>query len=423
MRFRDEQGQVMVFTLLCMTCLLGFVALATDVALMLRAKRVIQSVADCGAIAGAAEINWASTDSATPSNAITAAAKKGTAKNGFTDGSGGVTVSVNYPPTSGAHIGDGSFVEVYVTQTQPTIFMKLFSIFSMPVSARAVAGLGAISSTCGYVLDKTAKDAMQLQGSFNVDAPTCGFVIDSNSGNALEFTGKGNGALTAAYVGVVGGDSGQTGDSKPNAPVLGIAPVNDPLGYISPPTPTGCQAAPGGTLTGTIGPAAAKGTICYSGNVTLSNVTLQEGTYVFTGNVTLSGNVDGTAGVTLDIASGTFAEDSHGGTYMNLKAPIVADKDSTSPYASIALMQPYSNTNTLTFDFGCSGGTLDGIIYAPAAQLFMQDSGCSNKYNGLTLTTDLIVGTLYDKTASLTLTSFSQTNPSSTPLKVPVLVE
>jgi hypothetical protein len=52
--------------------------------------------------------------------------------------------------------------------------------------------------------------------------------------------------------------------------------------------------------------------------------------------------------------------------------------------------------------------------------LFLQDSGGGA---GLTLTTDLIVKTLFDKTATITVTSYSQANPSSTLLTVPVLVE
>ena len=44
------------------------------------------------------------------------------------------------------------------------------------------------------------------------------------------------------------------------------------------------------------------------------------------------------------------------------------------------------------------------------------------KSGGISLTTDLIVGTLFDKTATLTINSYSLSHPT-TPLKVITLVE
>jgi len=56
--FRDEDGQLMVFTALGMIMLLGLVALAVDVSLLFRAKRQAQIAADAGAIAGALELEY-----------------------------------------------------------------------------------------------------------------------------------------------------------------------------------------------------------------------------------------------------------------------------------------------------------------------------------------------------------------------------
>jgi hypothetical protein len=67
-------------------------------------------------------------------------------------------------------------------------------------------------------------------------------------------------------------------------------------------------------------------------------------------------------------------------------------------------------------------GTIDGIIYAPTAQLYLNDSG-GDKSGGITLITDLVVGTLDDQTATLNITSYSQTNPGTTPLTTVKLVE
>lgn len=227
-RLSDDRGQVTIIAALCMTCLLGFVAFAVDVGTLTHVKREMQTAADAGAVAGAAELTY---------GGATTAARAATALNGFTNG-GTITVAVNTPPSYGAYAGVSNYVEVIVSQSQPTFFMKMFSQGSKTVGARAVAYNGAINTNCIYVLDPSASDAMQLQGSFTVTAPNCGVVVDSNSPNALHFTG-GGGTLTAGSVGVVGGDSGQVGDSNP-APVKGIAAVSNPLAAVTFPVPTGC---------------------------------------------------------------------------------------------------------------------------------------------------------------------------------------
>jgi Flp pilus assembly protein TadG len=409
-RFADESGQALVMSALAMTCLLGFCALAADVGIMLREKRLCQSAADSAAVAGALQVNLA------PGN-VSTAATLAASQNGFTS-AGGATITVNGPPGGplyGPHAGQANAVEVIISQSQPTLFMGLFGFLSMSPTARAVAVNGGSSSTnCVLVNSKTAARAMDLQGSFTVTAPNCGVVVNSSDPDALHFTG-GGGTLSAGSVGVVGGDGGQIGDSTPT-PVKGIVPVSDPLGHLdsSFPTPTGCIA--GGTLTGT--PAAG----CYSGdasgNLTMSNVTLS-GMYVFsgTGTLTFGGSVtSGAAGSTIDLVSGSMTENS--GTTFNIAAPT----DLTNTFHGIAIMAPASNTSTLTFEFGNSSGTVDGIIYAPGANLFLHDSGGDHS-GGLTLITDLIVGTLKDQTATLNIQSYSQSNPSVSPLTKVTLVE
>ena len=51
--FRNEDGQTLVLTALCMTAMLGFMALAIDVGLLFRAKRNMQITADAVAVAAA----------------------------------------------------------------------------------------------------------------------------------------------------------------------------------------------------------------------------------------------------------------------------------------------------------------------------------------------------------------------------------
>ena len=187
-RLKDESGQAMILTLLCMTCLLGMVGFAADVGTLFYAKRNLQIAADSAAIAGAAELSYGD---------MTVAADAAAAQNGVVIGTNGGTVTVNSPPTEGAYKGLlGGYVEAIVSQAEPTFFMKVFGITSQTVATRAVAYNGGSSNNCVYILNGTASDAMNLQGSFDVSAPKCGVIVDSNSPNALNFTG-GGGTLSA----------------------------------------------------------------------------------------------------------------------------------------------------------------------------------------------------------------------------------
>lgn len=402
---KDESGQVLVMTVLCMTVLMGFMALAIDVGLLFRAKRNLQIAADATATATALDYYY----DHSVANAEAVGTQAAT-DNGITASTGGPTVTINAGAngeiTTSYHNSAGYF-EAILTQPNPTFFMNVFGMSNVTVTARAVAGTPGAAQGCVYVMDPNAAPAMELQGSFTVTAAKCGIIVDSGANGALNFTG-GGGSLTAGSVSVHGTATGHTGDSTP-APVTGVAPVTDPLQSIVPPTPSGCVA--GGTLTGNIGTAG--GTVCYTGNVKLSNAVVS-GTIIVTGNLTLDSSVtSGAGGVTLDLTTGSLTENTN--TTLGLVAP------TTGTYNGIVLMAPLTNASTLEFDFGHSNGTLKGIIHAPGAELYLHDSG-GDKGGGLQLTTDLIIGTLNDKTATLSINSYSASNPNS-PLKAVSLVE
>jgi hypothetical protein len=134
--------------------------------------------------------------------------------------------------------------------------------------------------------------------------------------------------------------------------------------------------------------------------------------------VTTSGNITTTVssnygGATLDVEGGSFNVNT--GTVLALTAP------TTGTTNGIALMEPATNSNTITIQKGDASGSLTGIIYAPSAQLYLQDSG-GDSSGGLTITADLIVDELFDKTATLTINSYSSSYASS-PLRAVTLVE
>jgi Flp pilus assembly protein TadG len=421
---RNESGQALIFVALSLTGILGLVGLATDIGSMLHTKRNLQIAADSAAIAGASELNYSAN-----SADVIAAAQNAATQNGVTDGSNGATVTVNPPPVYGPNAGQAGYVEVIVSQKRPAIFPGLFGWGSITVNTRAVAWNGAPGTACIYALNQTGADTIHLQGSFDVSVPGCEVVDDSSDPNALYFTGAG-GTLSAGAVGVVGGAGGQTGDSTP-APVTGIAPVSNPLASVQPPTydPSTCSAPP---TTGTWGaglPADGSGVVCYSGNITIQTaITMNPGTYVFTGTLDLTGNGSLTGnGVTLYIApGGSLGGNGNGNTTLNLTAPQLtatatspATCSSPCPYNGILIYQDPLNTTKIELN-GDPIANFVGMIYAPTAELELS----GNTTVGVTtnLTTDLIVGSLYDKgNATINITDYSRVIGG--PLKSVALVE
>jgi Putative Flp pilus-assembly TadE/G-like len=198
---KRARGQILVLAAIAMTVLIAFVALATDVGLLWTERRHMQTATDAAAIAAAIALR--------NGDSITPAADNVAGLEGFTDGSDGVTVTVNNPPSSGLYAGNSDYVEVIIAQPEPTYFLRVLGYTSVNVSARA--GSGSINGpACIYALDPSASGAISLTGNININA-SCGVIDDSASSSAL--SGTGNGALSATAIGVSGNYSA-TGNIK-----------------------------------------------------------------------------------------------------------------------------------------------------------------------------------------------------------------
>ncbi len=403
---RDESGQTLIMVALSMTILLGMVAFATDVGVLLRQRRALQTAADSAAIAGATAINVSG-------NATTAGVADA-ALNGFTNGSNGVTVTINTPVTDDANaaFNNAGFVEAIVSQTTATplisVFMNLFSSNSnytgMTVSARAVATDTITATGCIYVSNPTNFDpAVDMSGNSLIAAPHCGVLINGN----LDLTGSAS--ITSVYVAASGTITGGSGSQF----TQNAAPVSDPLGFLS---QTGNQP----TITGT-SCTSPSGSACFL-NANLTGA-LAPGLYVFTQDPNISGPVTGT-GVTIFI-SGSIAFDFDANGTINLSPPttgiykgILIDAP-TDVAASNACVKGKGNNGgvvgELYFDFGSSNTTLNGVVYAPQAHMFLQDKGAT-----MTLNTDLVIGTLCEQSATLTISGFTSGN---SPITRSALVE
>jgi hypothetical protein len=405
-RMKDESGQALIMVALSLTCILGFVGFATDVGVLLHAKRNLQIAADAAALAGANEINIDQTK-------IVSAGRAASAQNGFPDGVNGTTVTPSYPAADGPHAGNPGYVEAIVTQTQPTFFMRLFSFTSVPVSARAVAFNGASNgSGCLTTLNTTAPDAINLQGNFRVDAPGCQVIDNSSSSSALDFTGSA-GRLTAGSVSVVGGVAGFATDSTPR-PVTGVPQVSDPLANAMTPLTAADWGACAAPPSGTSWAPNANGIICYSSDISISNaVTMSSGTYVFTGSLGLQGHGSLTGnGVTIYLAApnGNMNMGGAGNSSLSLTA-------GSARYPNTVIYEESGNTNPVDLQ-GTPISALSGIVYLPSAMLKLGGNGTLTQ----NLNVDMVVNKFFDfGNADVTITDYSATH--NTPLHTIALVE
>lgn len=434
MRFRyDESGQVLVLSAMCMMLLLGFLALAIDTGLLFRAKRNLQVAADAAAVAAALDYYYNSSSGAV---AIDDAEAIGVAAAGINNAnaSNGSTVDVHCPVSSGAFASGtcNGYFEAVIRQPNPTFFMRIFNHDSVTVGVRSVAGTPYPADACVYVLNSEGNlgpggggngvgkgdSSMYLFGSFAITAPHCAVVVNGTaSGDALKMQG-GGGSLEASSIAVVGGFSGSGADPTP---VTGAAPVEDPLKRIPQPTISG-PCTSGGSISNTSFVDGA----CYSGdsngNLTLTNDTFN-GTFIFTGTGTLTfgGNVtSGVNGATIYLQNGSMTENA-GTNFTGPTSDVCPTGCFNAPTSGdlqgIALMAPNTNTSIIELEFGNSNGTINGIIYMPAATLYLHDSG-----GNLVLNADLVVGQIDDQTGAVTINGYSSTNPAS-PLKAVALVE
>ena len=435
-KLRDESGQVIVLVLMSMGLMLGFMALSIDVGLLFRAKRNVQIAADAAAMAGAMDLLYNNT----PATAKTAG-KAASAANGITDGSGGAGVTINTPPTYGPNAGQGGYVEAIVKQPNTTLFMGyLGGISSVGVTARAVAGTPSASNACIWIMNPTTSDAFHLQGSGSVTAPNCGVYVNSNSSSAAKFTG--NPSYTGPGFAVNGSASGHTTNIQNFS--QNVAPESPPMGtsLTGPVPPGGCSVTSALTSVTTANQAGVQGSssipvVCFSKAVTLNTgvslpgaangvvyvfengVTIPTGAIVNMGSATYTppsgsateGTYSNTQGAVMDLYGGTLSQGS-GQSYLSIYAP------TAGTYNAIAMMQPSSNTTTpLQVQFGSNNEYLDGIIYAPGVEVYLQDNG-----GGVT-TSGVIANTMYIKSSSLNVPGYSAANQGTTPFRVLTMVE
>ncbi len=430
----EERGQALMLTALSFSMLLAFMALAVDTGVLFRAKRRLQVAADAAAVAGT--LDYLYNRSLT---SATTAAQAASSQNGFTDGSGGVSVTVSDPPADGPNTSSSAFLEAIVSKPVGTYFMGIAGFKTVTVKARAVAGTPTAGQTCIWVMAPSGP-SMELQGSYDIEAPGCGVYVNSPSSQAFSDIGSG-GTVNAAFLDVVG-NSTPAHQTNPTATTINTAPRKSPWGDFDGASPSDCTSTSSATsITSSSIPSGigAGNVVCFTQPVTLQNVTLgsvtsttnaqgktvytatsSAGTLLFEKGVTLSGTVS-VYGGTVDIYGGTFSQ---GNATLNVVAPttgslagmgvVMSTADTTS-----TCNDPHTTVPCLQVQFGSSSSNvLEGYVYAPGAEVYMQDNGGGISASGI------VAGTMYDKSSPMQINeSYDSMFPGVTPNRVVTLVE
>ncbi len=382
---KSESGQALAVVGLGMVFLMGGAGMATDMGYLRYQQRRMQNAADSAAVAATAELL---------NGDYVTAGQDDAALNGFTNGVNNVTVAVNYPPTLGPYANQPDFVEVIITGTMPTFFMKALGYNNETVSARAV-GHYYSGANCIYALSPTASGAINLNGSFSFDA-ACGAVDDSDANQA--FTMNGSGTFTTTGTMITGGLSQNGSGTISPTPATGTPPESDPLAYLTEPTVGSCNYTSyvvNGSSPATLSPGVYCNGLTLNGSAT---VTFSSGLYIIDGGTfTINGSETVTASDVTFYLTGGASMTINGSSSDTFVAP------TTGTYAGILIFQDRSDSSTATFN-GSNSKEITGALYFPDAELIYNGSGPQSAYTILVANTININGsaTLNDNYASLT---------------------
>lgn len=436
----NETGQTVIVAVAGFAVLFGFAAFATDVGVQLHEKRLAQTAADAAAIAGASALYAGGNE-----DAATTAGRADAELNGFSNGSDGTVVTINTPVTDDSNpaFNVSGTVEAIVSRPVATPFMNVFmhlfnpgSAFTgLTVGARSVARLGP-GNACIYTLGATGIDIDGSGGETLIDKG-CGIIDDSSSSDALTLSGGAQ--VNVTTIGIVGGLS-DSGNSSTDASIVytGIAYVSDPLGYLDPEAPSyntaslSCAPDPNVSATSTLtpsGPVACYNGLTVSGGATLnitnpgvivvnggitmsgqSTINFGSGLYYFTGQFAASGgDTANGSNVTFYAAGPNGSYNISGGANLSLSAP------TSGAYNGILFWQAQGDTQAMTVSGG-STSTVEGVIYAPSAQLNLSGN------TGTNFDTDIVTDSL-NLSGSSSLHNYSALPGVSDPIKAIQMVE
>jgi Flp pilus assembly protein TadG len=396
-----RRGAIVLFVAVCLTVLLGVVAIALDGGVLLTERRHAQAAADAAALAAACDLykNYGTNGGLDNSTGTAKASALSTAAaNGYANDGTVSVVTVNIPPSSGDYSGKAGYAEVIVKFNQTRSFSSIFGSGSIPVQARAVArgSADARSNAAILILDPSSSSALAVSGTPSVTSNSK-IIVNSNSLQAANASG--GSSISASEIDITGGYTTSGGGAFVGTINTNQSPTSDPLASLPAPDPLSLPVQSSwqqvcSTGSTTLNPGVYKGGISASSSASL---TLSPGIYYMDGGgFTVSGqaNVVGN-GVMIYNAPGEEggAVNIGGGGTVTLSGP------ASGVYAGISLFQNRNSSVGATVNGG-SGMNIAGTFYFAGAPVKITGNSSMTILGSQYISRDLTVG----GTASLTVT-------------------
>jgi hypothetical protein len=350
----EERAIASAVFVLVLPLLIGASALAVEVGIWTVQKRLAQGVADQAAFSAASARKSGLTETR-----WRAEAKGVSADLGFVDGANGVVVTVNNPPTAGAHAGDSSAIEVRITQPQKLYLARMFMGDAPSVIGRSVAMSAATDKGCILGLNPTAPQTVFFDNNATSSNKNCAVYSNSSSSDALHLD---NNAVIAGSTYVVGqhqlGNNAKLNGAQNKE---GAAATADPYAGVNP-SAGSCTVTATVTKSGTLNPGHYCGGIDAKNNITLN---LNPGVYYIDSKFTAKNNLTLTAtgGVTI-VINGNYPIDLGNNAAINITAPTTGDT------AGIAMMGPRGSSVGVTQNFANNANLhVQGALYFPSQTL------------------------------------------------------
>lgn len=263
---RNENGQALVVTALCLTALLGIMGLAIDVGLVHYSQLQLQTAADAAAVAAGLELGncgktvctnmQTAAARALIEDGITASTITPTVNKCTISTSTGLTMVINVAPcvlgSSDPNSGNTNMVEVVLTQPQKTFFGTFVGLPKWNLAARAEAGEAYYLTTGGGNCIYTKSLAFNSStGTFKLT--NCGIY---DNGNFQTNNGDSVTATTFLYYGSWSPNNCNNtcvwtlGNSQ-SQPTHTNTAQSDPLASLTPPTKPANSTTAGNTTPNT----------------------------------------------------------------------------------------------------------------------------------------------------------------------------
>jgi hypothetical protein len=367
---KRRRGAVLVKILICLTILVGMLALNLDGGRMMDERRRAQAVADSAALAAGADLysnywTWQGAD--TPGTAR-AAALNVAAAHGYPASA----VTVNIPPLSGTFAGQAGYAEVIIDSTLDATFSKIFSGNGLEVSARAVAR--GEPMPIGIILLRPSGADSFLNTALAFALVNKPLIVNSNDPAAFHQASVG--VLVAGRVDVTGGASITSGLLNVSRVWTNVRPTPDPLAFLPVPDASSATVRSATPLTiNTLAPRILQPGV-YRGGIHITGasiVVMNPGVYIMEGG---GFQVDGLATVTsleTMVYNTTDSIYAAGPISVTALGKVVMTAPLSGTYQGLNFFQNRAMTNTFTVN-GLGLTTITGTVYAAKAHVDLTGS-------------------------------------------------